>query len=92
MKHFKTYTFLIGSHDEFETLDQMLDWFESSTIPPQGWATSRPTPNASSFEFMAPDGLDPELLVYIGRGLAFSNDWCMDDTFSTMIRGSLSDV
>ncbi len=25
----------------------------------------------------------------IGRGIAFSNDWAMDDTFSCVIEGSL---
>lgn len=92
MKVFKTYTFIIGTHDDFETLDELIGWFENQTIPQRGWSSPRPTPNASAFEFVAPEGLDPDLLVYIGRGLAFSNDWCMDDTFSTMIHGSLSDV
>jgi len=86
----KTYTFLIGTHDDFETLDELLNWFENGTVSANGWgAVGRTTPNASAFEFEAPAGLDRDLLVYIGRGIAFSNDWCMDDTFSTMIEGSL---
>jgi hypothetical protein len=86
----KTYTFLIGSHDDFEDLDQMLDYFENGTLPPEA---HRPhSPNASAHEFEAPANLDRDLVVYIGRGIAFSNDWCEDGTFSTVIEGSLEET
>jgi len=86
---FKTFTFLIGSTDDFEDLEQLLDYFQKGTEPPEA---HRPhSPNASAHEFEAPADLDRDLVVYIGRGIAFSNDWCMDGTFSTMIEGSLED-
>jgi len=28
-------------------------------------------------------------VTMIGRGIAFSNDWCMDDTFSCVVEGQL---
>ena len=44
--------------------------------------------NYSAFEFET-DASREEDITMIGRGYAFSNDWCMDHTFSFMIRGEL---
>ena len=83
----KTYTFIIGSQDDFESLDELMDWFEIGCEPPQA---HRPhSPNASAHEFEAPDDCDEETVTLIGRGIAFSNDWCMDHTFSFLIHGAL---
>jgi len=87
MKRFKTYTFLIGAHEDFEDMDQLLDYFENAAAQPQA---HRPhSPNAAAHEFVVPAGLDRELVTYIGRGIAFSNDWCMDGTFSCIVDGAL---
>jgi hypothetical protein len=77
-----TYTFIIGSADDFESLDELISHFESSSFP-------NSICNCSSYEFDAPAGCDQDTIVMIGRGYAFSNDWCMDHTFSTCIRGTL---
>ncbi len=78
----KTYTFLIGTTDDFESMDELLDHFENSSY-------SGSICNCSAFEFEAPVGLDQDTVTMIGRGIAFSNDWCMDDTFSCVVEGPL---
>ena len=78
----KTYTFLIGTMDDFESMDELLEHFESSSYPSS-------ICNCSAFEFEAPDTCDQETVTMIGRGIAFSNDWCMDDTFSCVVDGRL---
>jgi hypothetical protein len=87
----KIYTFLIGTHDDFETLDELLNWFENGTESKNGWGSGLTAgPNASSFEFDCPADCSEELVTMIGRGYAFSSDWCMDDTFSAVIEGTLT--
>lgn len=76
-----TYTFLIGTTDDFESLNALMDYVEANH--------DKGFQNYSLFEFEAPVGLDQETVTMIGRGIAFSNDWCMDDTFSCVIEGTL---
>ena len=78
----KTYTFLIGTTDDFESMDELLDHFENSSYPGS-------ICNCSAFEFEALESCDQETVTMIGRGIAFSNDWCMDDTFSACIHGTV---
>jgi hypothetical protein len=78
----KTYTFIIGTTDDFESLDELIEHFDESAYPSS-------ICNCSAFEFDAPEACDQDTVVMIGRGLAFSNDWSMDDTYSTCIQGSL---
>ena len=78
----KSYTFLIGTTDDFESLDEMLEHFDSSDYP-------NSICNCAAYEFEVPDTCDDDLVTLIGRGLAFSNDWSMDDTISCVIDGSL---
>ena len=78
----KTYTFLIGTTDDFESMDEMLNHFEGSSYPSS-------ICNCSAFEFEAPAECDKDTVTMIGRGIAFSNDWCMDDTFSCIVEGPL---
>ena len=82
----KTYTFLIGCMDDFESIDDMIDYIENK--PTVGVIKS----NYSIYEFEAPDDCDEETVTLIGRGIAFSNDWCMDHTFSFLVRGEISPV
>ena len=78
----KTYTFLIGTADDFESLDELIEHFENSS-----YLSS--ICNCSAFEFEAPDGCDEDTVTMIGRGIAFSNDWSMDDTYSCLVNGPL---
>ena len=77
----RKFTFLIGSTDDFETLEDLQNTYFNGSV------TQR---NMSVFTFEVPDTGTNSLTVrdiatYIGRGLAFSNDWCMDDTISTLM-------
>ncbi len=78
----KTYTFLIGTTDAYDSMDEMLKHFENSSYPSS-------ICNCSTVEFEAPVECDEEAVTMIGRGIAFSNDWCMDDTFSCVVEGPL---
>tara|TARA_B100000700_G_scaffold49271_1_gene52093 strand:+ start:951 stop:1259 length:309 start_codon:yes stop_codon:yes gene_type:complete len=80
----KTYTFLIGAMDDFESLDELIAWCE--TDKKKEGAVWR---NAQYFEFDVPEECDQDTVVMIGRGEAFSANWCMDDTFSCVIHGTL---
>ena len=77
----KTYTFLIGTMDDFESIEDLMDHFET------GGDDS--ICNCASYEFDAPKECDLSTVQLIGYGLAFENDWCMDGTFSFFIEGTL---
>ena len=75
----KTYTFLIGTADDFESLDELIQHFET------GGGTH--ICNCSAYVFEAPESCSQNTVTMIGRGIAFSNDWCMDDTYSCVVEG-----
>ena len=77
----KTYTFVIGSMDDFENIGDLDDYVEE-----HGRDGSA---NYSVFEYSVPASLSDEDVTMIGRGLAFSHDWCMDGSFSFVIEGTL---
>ena len=77
----RLYTFIIGSMDDFEGLEDLIDYVDQ-----EGRDGSL---NYSCHEFEAPAGCDEETVTLIGRGIAFGNDWCMDGTFSFLVTGSL---
>lgn len=77
----RKFIFLIGSTDDFESLEDLQNTYFN------GGVTER---NMSVFTFDVPDVGTSSLTVrdiatYIGRGLAFSNDWCMDGTLSCLL-------
>ena len=77
----KTYTFIIGTTDDFESMDELIEHFE------EGGGTY--IVNCASYEFEAPADCDEETVTMIGRGIAFSNDWSMDGTYSCLVDGPL---
>lgn len=79
----KTYTFVIGSMDDFEHIGELDDYVEE-----HGRDGSA---NYSVFEYSVPASLSDEDVTMIGRGLAFSHDWCMDGSFSFVIEGTLDE-
>jgi len=80
----KTFTYLIGTTDDFESIEDLKNTYFN------GGVTDR---NMSVFTFDVPEHVEVstnsltvrEIATYIGRGLAFSNDWCMDGTLSTLL-------
>jgi len=74
-----TFTFIIGSTDDFDSIDNLVDHFEvdGSSI----------TKHCSSFEFDAPSGVHEDVVTMIGRGMAFSEGWSMDGSVSFVVNG-----
>ena len=79
----KTYTFIIGSTDDFDFIESLGDYVEQ-----EGFDGDL---NYSIFEFDCPAECSEEIVTMMGRGYAFSNGWCLDDTFSCVIEGSVVD-
>lgn len=67
------YAFVIGSMDDYDSLEELRAAADPDAVPP---------PFVSIFRFQVPDGLDEETITMIGRGYAFSNGWGEDHTFS----------
>ena len=79
-----TYTYIIGTMEDFDSLDALINWFEADKKHEGSvWR------NAQSFEFDAPAGCDEDTIMMIGRGMAFSENWCLDDTVSCFIKGTV---
>ena len=79
----RKFIFLIGTTDDFENVEDMKSCYFSDDVDFSQY-------NASVFTFDVPEVGTSSLTVrdiatYIGRGLAFSNDWCMDGTLSTLL-------
>ena len=77
----RKFIFLIGSTDDFETLEDLQNTYFNGSVSQR---------NMSVFTFDVPDvGTDSltvrDIATYIGRGLAFSYGWCMDDTLTTLL-------
>ena len=79
----RTYTFLIGTMDDFESIEELIDYTEAIGV--------HGIKDCFAYEFEAPIECNEETVTRIGRGIAFGNGWCMDDTYSCMIDGSLED-
>ncbi len=77
----KSYTFLIGTMDDFESIDELIEHFEY-----YGESKMRDSIcNCAAYEFEAPAECDKETVAMIGRGIAFGNNWSWDDTFSCVV-------
>ena len=77
----KTYTLIIGSMDDFDFVESLVDYVEQ-----EGFDGDL---NYSVFEFDCPADCSEEIVTMMGRGYAFSSGWCMDDTYSCVIEGSV---
>ena len=77
----KTYTFIIGSMDDFEGIEDLIDYVEQEK--------REGNLNYSCHEFEAPESCDEATVTLIGRGIAFSEDWTMDGTYSFLVHGAL---
>ena len=78
----RTFIYIIGSMDDFESYEALEAAYNNGTIADF---------NASVYRFQLPAdcGTDSmtvrDIATYIGRGLAFSNDWGMEGTFGDLI-------
>jgi hypothetical protein len=78
----KTYTIIIGSMDDFEGVEDLVDYAEQ-----EGFDGSL---NYSVQEFDLPKECCARTATLVGRGLAFENDWSMDGSYSFLIHGTLN--
>ena len=81
-----TYTFVIGSMDSFENMDDLVRYTE------RGGPDFDCEPLWSAFEFDAPESCDDETVTLIGRGLAFTAHWSLDDSLSFVAKGSIDSL
>ena len=78
----KIYTFIIGSAEDFESLEDLIDYVEVNKV-------SECHTHCSAFEFETEVKREEDITM-IGRGYAFSEGWCLDDTFSFLVHGELA--
>lgn len=80
----RTFIFIIGTTDEFESTRDLKDAYLADTLGDR---------NHSVFQFKLDESCGNsempllEIALLVGRGFAFSNDWCMDDTVSVLVEG-----
>ena len=82
------FVFLIGSTDDFDTLEELFEAYRDGTLENM---------NAFAYKFSLPDALAQDgggeevtlrIPTLIGRGLAFSDGWGMENTLSFYIKVS----
>tara|TARA_B100000686_G_scaffold299946_1_gene334127 strand:- start:6523 stop:6795 length:273 start_codon:yes stop_codon:yes gene_type:complete len=77
----RTYAFIIGTTDDFESHEELLTYVESL-----GASEDAGVPrNHAVYVFDTPESFDEDTVTLIGRGIAFSNDWCMDGSVSLVV-------
>lgn len=79
----KTYTLIIGTMDDFESVEELMDHFET------GGDDS--ICDCAIHEFEAPAECDLSTVQLIGYGIAFENNWSKPGTLSFFIEGTLDD-
>ena len=79
------FVFVIGSTDDFESVNDLHIAAEARAL---GGTVDL---NFSCHPFSVPSALDEETINLIGRGLAFSNGWCEDDTISFVMVKPVAD-
>ena len=72
----RKFIYIIGSMDDFESLEVLKEAYFNNGLEYL---------NASFYEFELPMNCGNEIAMMYGRGLAFSNDWCMDGTFGDLL-------
>lgn len=78
----KNFIYLIGSMDDFESLEDLKNrYFNGDTDRNM---SVFPVEISEACKVAGYDTLE-EIATMIGRAEAFSNDWCMDGTLSTLL-------
>jgi hypothetical protein len=79
----QSYKYIIGSTDDFNSIEELLKAYNEGTLGEGGGAVfSYDAPSGEIAGFKALD-----VAELIGYGMAFENDWCMDDTVSYLMVG-----
>ena len=77
-QHQSKYSYVIGSMDDFASMEELISEFESIKL---GGAV---TGNMGVYSFKMPYSTSDETALLIGKGMAFCRDWCQDRTLSFM--------
>ena len=78
----RKFIYLIGTTDDFESLEDLKNtYFNGDTDRNM---SVFPVEISEACKVVGYDTLE-EIATMIGRAEAFSNDWCMDDTLSTLL-------
>ena len=87
MSDLNTFTFAIGTTDDFDSIDALLHHIGQVSVG--NVIKDAPPLDYSTFEYDVPADASMETVTMIGRGMAFSEDWCMDGTVSCVIKGAV---
>jgi len=78
----RTFVYIIGSTDDFESLEDLTNAYLDDRLSGKNASVYR-------FQLRADSGTDSmsvqKIAHLIGFGLAFSDDWCMEGTFSDLL-------
>ena len=78
----RKFIYLIGTSDDFESLEDLKNtYFNGDTDRNMSVV---PVEISEACKVAGYDTLE-EIATMIGRAEAFSNNWCMDDTLSTLL-------
>ena len=78
----RKFIYLIGTTDDFESLEDLKNtYFNGDTDRNM---SVFPVEISEACRVAGYDTIE-EIATMIGRAEAFSNDWCMDDTLSTLL-------
>jgi hypothetical protein len=70
------YIFVIGDAEDFDTMDDVISYITEG-------GTGK---KAASYAFEMPKNCDESIAALVGRGIAFSAGWRMDNTNSCTIK------
>lgn len=77
----KSFIFLIGTTDDFESVEDLKNTYFNGGVADRNMSVY-------TFDVKAADTSSVsvrEIAFLVGCGIAFTNDWCMDGTFSTLL-------
>lgn len=85
----KKYVAIIGSMDDFNTHNDLVEYFQSGKTILNGEPfvplSALDHPNFAEYQLEIPEGFSSEHIDLIACGKFFQNDWCMDWTFSQIM-------
>jgi len=80
----KYFTYLIGTMDDFESIEDLKQEFANSGSDTDRNMSVYPVVLDAACKVQGYDTLE-EIALMIGRGEAMTNDWCLDGTFSVLL-------
>ena len=83
---YQTYAFVIGHTEDFGNTEEVIDYISNRPFSTMGDdRNSVGGKRAAFYTFKVPKKMDESIVVLVGRGIAFSDGWERDTTFSCVI-------